>query len=167
MGASSLVLLLVGAMAARRISRVQTASAGIQNAWNSRAIQSTFAGVRVREIDAAHAAVTFLYDLDNQTGADYHLDAGPNVVIMSRIAAGGSLSSEQQISLAAPAFLPAGDRARIALEIRCPFSWPARKDALAEAAFKELVANRLSGLQGFVLFDQSSRYQIELPAGLI
>jgi hypothetical protein len=130
--------------------------------WNSVAVESTLAGVRVRELDATHAAVVFSYDLDNRTDTDYRLSSGANVVIMSRLQPNGSLSSDQQVSLDSPAFVPARNRTRIALEMRQPFDWPAQRDAAAERQVRQLVADEVAGLQGFVLFDQSTRYQIEL-----
>jgi hypothetical protein len=136
--------------------------AGRANGWNSSAIESTLAGVRVREVDPAHAAVVFLYDLDNRTDTDYRLASGPNVVIMSRLQPSGSLSSDQQVSLDSAAFVPAKNRTRISLEVSHPFDWPAQRDAAAERQLRQFVADEVSGLQGFVLFDQESRYQIEL-----
>lgn len=136
--------------------------AGRASGWNSRAIESTLAGVRVRELDPGHAAVVFLYDLDNRTDNDYRLASGPNVVIMSRLQPSGSLSSDQQVSLDSAAFVPAKNRTRISLELKHSFDWPAQRDAAAERQLRQFVADEVSGLQGFVLFDQASRYQIEL-----
>jgi hypothetical protein len=132
------------------------------NGWNSSAIESTLAGVRVREVDPAHAAVVFLYDLDNKTDSDYRLSSGPNVVIMSRLQPNGSLSSDQQISLDSAAFVPAKNRTRISVEVNHAFDWPAQRDAAADRQLRQFVADEVSGLQGFVLFDQATRYQIEL-----
>ncbi|MGA3293826.1 MAG: hypothetical protein ABSE45_07565 [Candidatus Acidiferrales bacterium] len=141
-----------------------TESAGRGTHWNSAAIGSACAGIRVQELDPTHAAVIFLYDLDNKTDADYELDKGPNVVIMGRLKPGGTLSSAEQVSLNSAAFVPARNQTRIALEIVHPFNWPAQKDAAAERDFNQLVASDSSNLLGFVLFDQTNRYQIELPA---
>jgi hypothetical protein len=135
---------------------------GRAQVWDSRAIDSTFAGVRVREVDPAHAAVVFSYDLDNRTGTDYRLSTGPNVVIMSRLEPNGSLSSDQQVSLDSPAFVPAGNRTRIGLEMSHSFDWPTQRDAAAERRIRQFVADQVADLQGFVLFDQATRYQIEL-----
>jgi hypothetical protein len=132
------------------------------NSWNSGAIHGTLAAVRVRELDPAHAAVIFFYDLENRTDSDYRLSSGPNVVIMSRLQSGGILSSDQQITLDAAAFVPAKNRTRIALEITHGFEWPAQRDAAAEKQLRQFVVDQVSGLEGFVLFDQGTRYQIEL-----
>jgi hypothetical protein len=133
-------------------------------AWNSGAIEGTCAGIRVREIDSTHAAVSFLYDLDNETDTDYRLVKGPDIVIMDRLDPGGALRSDELAGLDSNAFVPARNRTRIALEITHSFNWPARSDAAADRELNQLVAGDLGGLQGFVLFDRTGRYQIELPA---
>ena len=132
------------------------------NGWNSGAIQSTLAGVRVREVDSTHAAVVFFYDLDNRTDSDYRLSSGPNVVIMGRLPPNGSLSSDEPISLDSAAFVPARNRTRISLAISHTFDWPPQRDAAAERQVRQFVADQVAGVEGFVLFDQASRYQIEL-----
>jgi hypothetical protein len=154
-GALALLTVLVIFARARYI-------AGRPQAWNSGAIETTLAGVRVRELDNTHAAVVFSYDLDNRTDTDYRLSSGPNVVIMSRLQPNGSLTSVQQVSLDSAAFVPARNRTRISLEIAHPFDWPSQRDAAAERQVRQFVADEVSGVQGFVLFDQSTRYQIEL-----
>jgi hypothetical protein len=132
------------------------------NSWNSSAIHGTLAAVRVRELDPTHAAVIFFYDLENRTDSDYRLSSGPSVVIMSRLQSGGILSSDQHVSLDAAAFVPAKNRTRIALEITHGFEWPVQRDAVAEKQLRQFVVDQISGLEGFVLFDQATRYQIEL-----
>src|SRR5271170_6409837 len=77
-----------------KLPRAQTL-AKPANPWNLHAIESSFAGVRVREIDPSHSAVVFLYDLDNRTDSDYQLTKGSAVVVMSRLKSSGSLSSEK------------------------------------------------------------------------
>jgi len=131
--------------------------------WNSHAIEATFAGLRVHEIDASHSEVLFLYDLDNKTESDYQLDKGPKIMIMTRLKPTRSLSSEKQIALSASAFIPAGNRTRIALTVTRSFNWPARMDVASQGRIRQLVSSETAELDGFVLFDQASRYQIELP----
>jgi hypothetical protein len=81
---------------------------------------------------------------------------------MSRLQSSGILSSDQQITLDAAAFVPAKNRTRIALEISHAFEWPAQRDQAAERQLRQFVSSEVSGLSGFVLFDQGTRYQIEL-----
>lgn len=133
--------------------------------WDSQAIQSIPVGIRVQEIDPSHAAVVFLYDLENRTDTDYRLTKGPNVVIMSRLKAGGTLSANEQVTLDADAFVPARNRTRIALEVNHSFNWPGQNSTWAQHALNQLVAGDVAGIAGFVLFDQTKRYQIDFPAG--
>jgi hypothetical protein len=132
--------------------------------WNSQAIESIPAGIRVQEIDPTHATVVFLYDLDNKTDTDYHLAKGPNVVVMSRLKSGGTLSADEPITLDSAAFVPARNRTRIALEVSHPFNWPGQKTTYAERQFDQLVTGDVSAATGFVLFDQTNRYEIDFPA---
>jgi hypothetical protein len=133
-------------------------------AWNSHAIEGTPAGIRVQEIDPTHAAVIFLYDLDNKTDTDYHLAKGPNIVVMSRLRPGGALSADEPITLDSAAFVPARNRTRIALKVSHLFNWPGQSGAYAERQFNQLVTGDVNGVAGFVLFDQANRYEIDFPA---
>ncbi len=154
------LLVLVGIVG--RLPRSQSL-AKPANPWNSRAIESALAGVRVREIDPSKSEVVFVYDLDNKTDNDYQLAKGPTVVIMSRLKSSGSLTSEKQVTLISSAFVPARNRTRIELGVTRAFDWPARMDAASEMRIRQLVAGEIADLTGFVLFDQGTRYQIELP----
>jgi hypothetical protein len=132
-------------------------------AWDSHAIEGTLVGVRVREVDPSKSEVVFLYDLDNRTETDYHLAKGPGIVIMSRLKSSGTLTSEKQVALDSAAFVPAGNRTRIEVGVTRAFNWHARMDAASQMKIRQLVADETADLGGFVLFDQSTRYQIELP----
>ncbi|HTZ99738.1 MAG TPA: hypothetical protein VMB02_05365 [Candidatus Aquilonibacter sp.] len=153
--------LLAFAIASAKLGSRRLASA--PGAWNSQAIEGTPAGIRVQEIDPTHAAVIFLYDLDNKTDTDYRLDKGPDVVVMTRLKSGGTLSGDEPVSLDSGAFVPARNRTRIALEVNHVFHWPGQRGAYAERAFDQLVAGDVSGIAGFVLFDQTNRYEIDFP----
>lgn len=153
-----LLIVIAGRVTPNNSPAKQTAS------WNSQAIEGTPAGIRVQEIDPKHAAVVFLYDLENKTDSDYHLAKGPNIVIMSRLKPGGTLSSDEQITLDSAAFVPARNRTRIAFEVSHPFNWPADRGASAERDFNQLVADDVADVAGFVLFDQANRYEIDFPA---
>lgn len=133
------------------------------NTWNSRAIEATFAGVQVREVDSSNATVVFLYDLDNKTDDDYQLAAGSSLIIMSRVKSDGSLTADEPLTLAASSFVPARNRTRIAVQIMRPFSWPQDSDPSSDEKFRNLLQGEIENLDGFVLFDQPTRYQIDLP----
>jgi hypothetical protein len=134
-------------------------------AWNSNAIKATFAGIQVREIDSTNAEVIFFYDLENTTDFDYRIDNGPKTNFLSRLKSDGSLSSEEQPRLDHPAFLPARHRTHIGLELVRPFQWPAQNGAASDQQFREFVKRQTSNLEGFVLFDENTRYEVDLRGG--
>jgi hypothetical protein len=164
-GAVACAVLFFAAAYAWRAPQLVHSAAG-PKPWDSHAIEATFEGVQVQEIDPTHATIGFLYDLDNRTNSDFQLASGPSVVIMKRLKADGSLSSEAQARLGSAAFIPTNNRTRISLKMTDTFAWPAKQDANADESFRDFVARETSGVQGFVIFDQASRYQIELPIDL-
>ncbi len=136
--------------------------------WNTSAIQSTFAGVQVKEVDPTHANLIFSYDLDNNTDTDYQVTKGATTVVMTRLATSGSVSSEEPVALGNSVFLPARNRTRVTLELTKNFNWPgqmygAQVGPVNQEKFRTLVAQEVGNLSGFVLFDQATHFQIELP----
>jgi len=154
-----LLLMVVAGKSARNNSPVKQTPP-----WNSQAIEGIPAGIRVQEIDPTHTEVIFLYDLNNRTDTDYRLTKSPNIVVMSRLKSGGTLSADEPIALDSAAFVPARNRTRIALEVSHLFSWPGQTGAYAEHAFNQLVTGDVASVAGFVLFDQTNRYEIDFPA---
>jgi hypothetical protein len=138
--------------------------------WNSSAIRSSFQGLQVKEVDPAHAALVFTYDLENTTDSDYRLAKDPKVLIMGRLKSSSTLKAEDAMQINNSIFLPARNRARVALEMSYPFNWPAQMfpgqvGPVTQEKFRAFVTRKVADLQGFILFDQSRRYQIELPGG--
>jgi hypothetical protein len=138
--------------------------------WNSTAIRSSFEGIQVKEVDPTHAALIFSYDLENTTDSDYHLSNDPKVLIMGRLKSNTSLKPEDSMQIENPIFLPARNRIRIALEVNNSFNWPTQMfpgqvGPVTQEKFRSFVAGKTADLQGFVLFDEAARYQIELPGG--
>jgi hypothetical protein len=135
------------------------------HSWNSSAITATYVGAQLRELDSGNAAVYLAYEIQNHTDSDYQLADGPRALVMSRLRADGSLSSQEQVRLSYPTFLPARQRARVALEIPSSFSWPADNDPAFQDKLRDLVNQKLMEVQAFVLFDQADRFEIEFPSG--
>jgi hypothetical protein len=133
--------------------------------WNSGAITATYVGAQLRELDSGNAAVYLAYEVQNHTDSDYQLADGPGALVMSRLRTDGSLSSQEQIRLSYPTFLPARQRARVALEVPASFSWPADNDPAFQDKLRDLVNQKLEEVQAFVLFDQADRFEIEFPGG--
>lgn len=133
--------------------------------WNSSAITATYVGTQLRQLDSSNAALYLAYEVQNHTDFDYRLADGPEEVVMTQLGADGSLSSQERIGLSYPTFLPAHQRARVALQIQSPFLWPAENDPTYQDKFRDFVNQRLLDVHAFVLFDQLDRFEIEFPSG--
>jgi hypothetical protein len=133
--------------------------------WNASAITASYVGAQLRELDSGNAALYLAYEVQNHTDSDYQLADGPGALVMSRLRADGSLSSQQKVHLSYATFLPARQRARVALEIPSPFGWPADADPAFQDKLRDFVNQKLMEVQAFVLFDQADRFDIEFPSG--
>jgi hypothetical protein len=131
--------------------------------WNDRAVSAKYVGSQLKEVDKTHSSLTLSYDLQNNTDLDYRLAEGPGVVVMTRLKSDGSLSQQESIHLRYPVFLPARQSARLAIEITRPFAWPDKDDPEMVDKLRDFVKERLASAEGFVLFDESSHCQVELP----
>jgi hypothetical protein len=133
--------------------------------WNPSAITASYVGAQLRQLDSDNAALYLAYEVQNHTDSDYQLADGPGALVMSRLRADGSLSSQQQVRLSYPTFLPARQRARVALEIPAPFGWPEDGDPSFQDKLRDFVNQKLADVQAFVLFDQADRFDTEFPNG--
>lgn len=131
--------------------------------WNFEAIKATYVASQLKETDKTYSTLILSYDLENNTDSDFRLDAGPGIVVLSRLKADGSLSQQEPLRLSYPVFLPAHQHARMAIEITDRFAWPLEKDPDYIDRFRDFVKQRLAGVGEFVLFDQASHVQIKLP----
>jgi hypothetical protein len=134
-------------------------------AWNPNAITANYVGAQLRQLDSGNAALYLAYEVTNHTDSDYRLADGPAALVMSRLRADGSLSSQQPVRLSYPTFLPARQRARVALEVPSAFGWPDDNDAAFQDKLRDFVNQKLLDVQAFVLFDQADRFEIEFPGG--
>jgi hypothetical protein len=133
--------------------------------WNPNAITASYVGVQLRQLDSGNAALYLAYEVTNHTDSDYRLADGPAALVISRLRADGSLSSQQQVRLSYPTFLPARQRARVALEVPAPFNWPDDNDGAFQDKLRDFINQKLMDVQSFVLFDQADRFEIEFPSG--
>jgi hypothetical protein len=158
---AALILLLALADGGTAVNRARS---GAVKPWNDKAFQAKYVGIQLKEVDRFAARLTLTYDLENMTNADYHLAEGPGLVIARKLASGGRLSQEEPARLSYPVFLPARQSARIAIEITQPFAWPAEDDPGYETKLREFVKGRLANAAEFVVYDEASRCQLELPS---
>ena len=158
---AGLLLLLVLTVSGRALHRAQNEA---PRPWSGKAFKAKYVGSQLKERDKTLATLTLSYELENRTDLDYRLTEGPGLVIMRKLVSGGGLSQEEPIRLGYPAFLPARQGARIAIEITQPFEWPHEDDPAHDDKLRGFVKERLSNVGEFVLFDEASRCQLELPS---
>lgn len=139
--------------------------ARVRKDWDANAIRARYVGAQLTETDPQHASLLLTYELTSNADSDARLADGPGFTVVSRLKSDRSLSSQEEIVVSYPAFLPAHQSARIALEVRHPLAWPDAKDPEMQNRLKEFVSQRLADVEGFVLFDQPDHFQIEFPSG--
>lgn len=131
--------------------------------WNKAPIKATYVTSRLTPTDKDHATISLSYDLDNNTDFDYRFASGSNVLILGRLRSDGSLNQQEAMRLGYPVFLPAGQRARISIEITEPFAWPTPDDAWYLDKLRYFVKERLEAVGEFVVFDEERHQQFTLP----
>jgi hypothetical protein len=138
--------------------------------WNDRALKAVLSNIKKEQptlLDqvaprktADNGNLDFTYVVENRTSKDYSTD-GSSVVAMVR-RPDGFAASEASIRVRYPTFSPSGQKVIITISI--PYGDvldPVESDVDVRRAIRE----KLPKLSGFVLFDRSSHYQIELPKG--
>jgi hypothetical protein len=134
-------------------------------AENRGAITAAYAGTRLKQIDKSHATLLFAYDLENNTVTDYHLADSPDILVMARLKADGTLSQTEALNLSYPVVVPAKQTVRVELQEQYTFAWPPAFDPGLDDKLKDFVRERLQNIAGFVLFDEMDHWQVELPSG--
>ena len=137
--------------------------------WDTKAITATYDRV---DTEGDNNTIVFYYILQNNTDYDYHIVDASNVTLMDKLEKQKSLSwgkSDQFLKFDYPLLLPAKQRLRFAIHLDYPYN----KKIKAEATKDEIEKYRkaLSGflkeetpnLNGFAMFDELNRYQIDFP----
>ncbi len=135
--------------------------------WDTKSITATFDGVLT---EGDQNTWVFYYSLSNNTDRDYRLDA-TSAACMSKVR-GNTLSnaSPDFETFNSPIYIPSKHRLRFAVHVKFPYDMkdPIDNEA-AHAAWKkqflEFVKREAPNLNGWVLFDETNRYEITLPRG--
>jgi len=136
--------------------------------WNTAVIVAT--GAPDFSLNDDDRTFQFTYVLKNTGPRDFRIDSLSGVQILGG-EKDGSLSQPLQTVdkiLTLPVFIPAGQQGRIMLSFApSDFDIPPKKIAESDGAFQERVQTYLrqnyGRTSGFVIFDSSGRYQINLP----
>jgi hypothetical protein len=113
--------------------------------------------------------LVFYYTLQNNTDSDYQFSDLTNIVVMAKLKRQKSLSGQKGdkfLQPDSPVLIPAKQRIRFALHVGYPYEYD--KSLKAGASKKDIEAyvnEKFSNLDGFALFDENNRYQIDFPKG--
>ena len=146
--------------------------------WNQEALKSEYYRLDISDppdgIDCAtKKCFKFLYNVTNKTDTDYKLSSETGLTMMTKLEDSKSLtSSKGDLHLATPAFIPSKQTVRVEL-IFPSYGFdkpePSYDDDKARIEFRKametFVRTKLPNLDGFVVFDEGNRYQIEFAAG--
>ena len=139
--------------------------------WDTKAITAIYDSVYT---EGENNYFVFYYTLQNNTDFDYNLSDLTNITLMGKLKKQKSLTGKKTDEFLKPDYpilIPAKQRIRFALHLGYPYDKTLKKDASEEEEAKykkdiEAYANKkLSNLDGFVLFDELKRYQIEFSKG--
>jgi hypothetical protein len=113
-------------------------------------------------------SLVFFYTLENGTDFDYRLPNAAGIAITARLKRERSLSRFlNAVTVDYPVFIPAHQRVLLAVHLP-DYVYPERlppPGAERRAKLAAYVAKEMPNLDGFVLFDEANRYQINFPKG--
>jgi hypothetical protein len=132
---------------------------------NNSTITATYVGTRLKQIDKTHAILFFAYNLENNTPNDYHLSDSPDILVMARLKAEGTLSQTEALNLSYPVVVPSKQSVRVEVQEQYAFLWPSTSDPGLDDKLKNFVRDKLQNIGGLVLFDEMDHWQVELPSG--
>jgi hypothetical protein len=131
--------------------------------WNSKAITATFSKLEFGNVGKQDAAGIFSYVLENNTDYDYRLP--DNVIRMRHSMTSNSLEKIDML-VEDKIFIP--PHQRVAITFVQQFN---SKDELKpadlndEKKLAEFASRQVKDVDRLVLFDESMRYEIDLPSG--
>jgi hypothetical protein len=138
--------------------------------WDKQAIVAEYDGARLY---GEKDDISFFYMLQNNTDLDYRIESKSGVEVTAKLKQekGFSTFGAGFVTTDYPVFVPARSRVWIGLSIPYPYHTKEKDNPTPEErgqyslAVEKYVTNELTNLDGFVLFDTSSRYEIDFPGG--
>lgn len=124
--------------------------------WNDGAITATFTGMSVL---TDRPVATFRYGVQNHTERDYRLPGHDSIRIV--LPTGDGLLRDEAVRWVAMSSVPVGQK--ISVEIQVDIDISQLSDGGDAKGSVDKVRRWLKGMEGFVVLDETSRYEIQLP----
>lgn len=140
--------------------------------WDASAIKAKY----YRVSTSSDSQLEFEYILENTTDLDYKLEEYSGARIAGRLGDTGGFvgfGDKENIKLEVPVYIPAHNKTRITVKLpaygyekRYPGNTATQEEIHAYyVGVAEHVSAKLANLNGFSIFDDGNRYQIDLPNG--
>ena len=139
--------------------------------WRAGAIKAQYASLELTT-GLDKLPVFFEYDLENNTDANYRIGDGSGFTVMAVLTQGHVLSEDfghsetSTTTVSGPSFIPPHAAGRI--KVRVEYDYPSdftQNDRSNMDKVAKFVGGELKGISGFVLFDASNHFRIDLPSG--
>jgi hypothetical protein len=138
--------------------------------WNTSAIKASFDRV---DTEGEKNTLVFWYTLANETEFDFRMTSEHSVHLMSKLQRQGSLapSSEGLEKFDLPVFIPARQKLQYGIHVVYPYAERSKENSTADEKrdyrkrLTSWINQELPNLNGFAIFDDDHRYQIDFPKG--
>jgi hypothetical protein len=132
--------------------------------WNEFAIKASSTET-VFSLESDRAVGDFRYTLQNTTDRDYKLPADAKVML--RLAQDMSYRDVPDMTWDQNLYIPAGQKVNVSIKLPIMYSDYNFSKAKAddEKQLAPFLDRRLAEIDGFVLFDRTNRYKVDLPNG--
>lgn len=134
--------------------------------WNPSAITASFDSF---DLENKSYNLILYYILENTTSADYELQHSSKARLMQKLKRQDSLIDGEGVLYDSPLFIPAKNKVRFAIKLDASFKEYFPSNILTQDREKrtKLIAEfanaEMTNLNGFVLFDETNRYEIVFP----
>jgi hypothetical protein len=127
--------------------------------WNTTAIGASYTNL-FADLEKTQVIFEFRYSLENSTDMDYEIPADAKVMI--RLAKDKSYRADPDLRLGGHVFIPSHQKVNISLKLPVQTANynVTEKDTSDKTLFKKVIRPKLLEIDGFAVFDQSSRYPV-------
>ena len=131
--------------------------------WNSKAITATFGKLEFGNVGKQNAAGIFSYVLENNTDFDYRVP--DNLITMQHSSTSNSLDKVNAM-IEDKIFIPSHQRVAMTLVVQFNSKDELKAaDLNDEKRLAEFATRQVKDIDHLALFDESMRYEIDLPSG--
>lgn len=136
-----------------------------EKAWNQTAIKATAATGSQFRVESDKLVGDFRYSLQNATDTDYRLPN--NAKLMVKLAQDLGYRDAPNMTWEQGLYIPAGQKVNVSIILPIMYSDFnfSEKQANDQKELSAFIDRRLAEIDGFVLFDPTSRYKVEFPNG--